>query len=294
MLNCLNYLCCLGEKTEPISKPTQIAGYQYIFPTISIKIWYLRLFFGIICWASTIYSIIFTTLTYQWPYGLNFLSWFIYYTNWTMIIQRIYWVLVIYLHHKIVHNQQKHIYTNRKFIKLFNHIKVLNIIGVCAGIGVAVGPMVLPGHRFAYNGTYSDLYAIDDVFRHGINAGIIGFDFYCGLMIYRYKDVWILMIFALIYQIFNFIYIISGGTDSDGNDYIYTIYDFNNDPLTATWQVGIFLISHFGGYLVVAAFVKKVILYRYLSKQINLDVTGTNVETDSSTNVIEMEVDFYH
>ena len=95
-----DYLCCAQEKDLFIHNPRQAAGYQRATHEISINIWYLRIFIAIICWSSTIYSIIHAILCWrESPDGILFFYWFLYYTHWCMICQNVYWFIVIYLHY---------------------------------------------------------------------------------------------------------------------------------------------------------------------------------------------------
>ena len=258
-------VCCLGEsKTfDYIPIEEQIGGYLCSKPTISIKIWRLRLIIGCICWISTLYSIIFVTMGWNATHGKNFLLWFCFYTHWTMLFQCIYWVIVLYLHHQILFDTKNDINS-----RAFYTMKVANIIGMCSGIGlmgtfwpfVWAGPHTYPGREVPY--------IFDNIFKHGLNAILIFFDFLMNLSIYRYKDIWILMSYGIIYQLFNAIYCLSGGSDDSGNKWLYEIYDWNNNP----WiQVSIYFANHVI-YYVVPAFIKKTILSRYLPPKTDRDV----------------------
>ena len=87
------------------------------------------------------------------------------------------------------------------------------------------------------------------------------------------------MLYAAIYQLWNLIYVLSGGKDDSGNDYLYAIYDWNNNPSGAGIQVAIFFLSHLVGYLL-GAFIKKIILYKYLVHKQELNVT-TSIHMDN-------------
>ena len=268
-------LCCLGEikKRASIPRVQQIAGYLCISTTISMKIWWLRYIFALICWISTIYSITFATIVWNSSHAHNLLLWFFYYTHWTMLCQCFYWSIVLYLHRKIYssHDQPDQQETPINSW-LFYVMKITNIFGVSAGLGLTIvfwtaiwdGPSIYPGADVPY--------VIDNVFKHGINAILILVDFYLSQSIYRYKDIWILMLYAMSYQLFNLIYVLLGGKDDSGNNYLYSIYDWNNDPTGAAIQVGIFVAAHAIGYLL-GAFIKKIILYRYLVHRTDLNVS---------------------
>ena len=270
----MSNLCCLGERGDPIIRKNQIAGYLCVSPPISMTIFWLRLSFAIICFSSKIFAIIFGITAPSKSYGNNFLIYFAYYTHWTFICQCIYWISVLYLHRQIYLNQEK----QEKCVinpRLYWLMKVTNIFGVCAGIGLCVVYWA-----FIYNGPpfpgLEVLFFINNVFKHGLNAILMAIDFFLSLSIYRYKDVWMLMLYAITFQLFNFIYGLAGGVDVKGN-VLYPIYDWNNNPSGAAVQVTIFIVAHFAGYLL-AAFIKKIILNSYLSKQPDLDVMESTID----------------
>ena len=143
-----------------------------------------------------------------------------------MISQSIYWVLVLYLHWKIYHDKQNNEETITEFEPsklLFYVMKISNINGVCAGVGLSVVYWTIMNDGSSdYNGDAKTMFLISNIFAHGLNAVLIMIDFFLSLSIYRYRDVWVLMLYAGTYQLFNLIFIISGGKDDEGNNYLYT------------------------------------------------------------------------
>eukprot|EP01084_Bolivina_argentea_P037799 69904_1 len=216
--------CCFGEKSEVISQPIQSGGYQCcccpIRPVVSLKIWYLRFVFAEICIGTTIWSWISWTMVYS-----KFGYWFLYYTHWTMLLQCVYWILVLYLHFCAYKNYYIKKQEFNKYEKIMFYImKIANICGVTAGSVLCVTYWV-----FLYKGDTRLLVLSDQIFKHGLNALLIVIDYYYSLLIWRFKDIYIIIIYTVMYQLFNILYVINGGKDETGNDYLYPIWDFNND-----------------------------------------------------------------
>ena len=186
---------CLGESKDPISRDNQIAGFQFVSPTISMKTWYIRLLCGMICWFTTIWSILSAVIaestleTVTASSGEMFLLWFIFYTHWNLISQSIYWALIIYLHRKVYVNEQRDISTKEQISsRLFYIMKVFNMVGVGAGTGLSVIYWLFLYKPFTEHlyGEYVTIFFVESCFKHGICTVIILADFYISLSIWRY------------------------------------------------------------------------------------------------------------
>ena len=80
------------------------------------------------------------------------------------------------------------------------------------------------------------------------------------------------MLYNILYLAFNCAYVLAGGHDPYGDDYIYSIFDWNNDIVTAIGvSIGCVMLQ-FVGYLLIGAFLKKVVLSEYLRASAQLEM----------------------
>ena len=68
---------------------------------------------------------------------------------------------------------------------------------------------------------------------HAFNSIYILIDFFITAMPIRLLHFWHGILYGLLYVVFSIIYLGAGGTDKDGNNYIYGILDFFGKPATA-------------------------------------------------------------
>ena len=89
---------------------------------------------------------------------------------------------------------------------------------------------------------------------------------------WRYAHIYISLIYGNTYVAFQLIYILGfNGTDANGNDYIYPVLDWKNDPGTAViWVVLVLVVLFFAqGFLCLLAFARDKLWEQFLGKSPN-------------------------
>ncbi|XP_066283086.1 uncharacterized protein [Branchiostoma lanceolatum] len=89
---------------------------------------------------------------------------------------------------------------------------------------------------------------IGDILLHAMNSVTVFLEvFISGLPVRLLHSVYPIL-FLLWYTVFNLVYVYAGGTDLNGNNYIYNIFDFKGNPLLTAGLVvavaGLLLVSH--------------------------------------------------
>jgi len=72
-----------------------------------------------------------------------------------------------------------------------------------------------------------------NVLVHGLLAVVVLVDLFLAARPWYWEHLYQPALFGVVYALFTLVYTLSGGVDKDGNEYVYKVLDWKNEPATA-------------------------------------------------------------
>lgn len=139
--------------------------------------------------------------------------WIVYMTHWSLIFQFIFHSYALFLSVKVYGGFAPHTNT----LKLYGFIKAVTALFALT--------VFLLYWILVYRGTLEAI----SVLTHGLNFFLLLVDIVLDAEVIHFVHIWAPIAFGAVYLAFSAIYVELGGTNGEGDNYIYKVLDWEND-----------------------------------------------------------------
>ena len=162
----------------------------------------------------------------------------LYLTHWGLISENIYFLIMIYLQGQCLYNKSFNIHGKCNNI-IFNTMKVFYSIGltICFVFFIIYWPLFYPGN------TEPDFLTLQ-ILQHSVTPFIFLVEWFINLNQLKFKYAAWVTIYAVCYSIMHVLFYVFDGTAENGDPFIYSVFNFHSDPLTAAILLTVICDQH--------------------------------------------------